>query len=142
MKTRMALFFSILMLTWGVFFLYRFKSDNSAVSEKNHKKKTTIKILEPVINVGKVRNDTIVSASFRLANTGQNPLFINYINPDCMCTSYDYSCDTISAGDTLRVNLHVNTKDKHGEQKLVTIVKLNTEEKMHKLTLKMDVVNK
>lgn len=142
MKTRMTLFFSILMLTWGIFFLSRFSSGHQAVSENNSKNKTTIRIIEPVINVGKVRTDTIVSVSFRIANTGQNPLYINYINPDCMCTSYDYTCDTISTGDTLRVNLHVNTKDKYGEQKLVTIVKLNTEEKMHKLTLKMEVVNK
>lgn len=96
---------------------------------------TSVKVIETLIDLGKVPSDTTVSASYHFINTGKDTLKVGFVNPDCMCTSYDLSNKVTLVGDTLAVTLRVNTKNKIGEQKLKTVVKLNTKEKLYALTL-------
>lgn len=142
MKIRVIVFSAVFLLMWGVFLWFiKTDSDNTiAWNEKEHDM-TCVEILEPVIDAGTVSEDTVVSATFHLVNTGNDSLFVVYINPDCMCTKYEISSNVVPKGDTLDVRLYVSTKNKVGKQKLATMIKLNTKERLHKLTFKMNVVS-
>lgn len=142
MKIRMVVFFVALLLTWVAFFVVTAnnkETDDAVDSAKDSHVVTKVNILKPVIDIGNVRSDTVVKATFHVVNVGEDSLFVAYVNPDCMCTKYECSSDKVARGDTLKVRLYVNTKNKIGKQKLMTILKLNTEDGMHKLTMMMDV---
>lgn len=100
-----------------------------------------IKILNPTIDFGTVYRDTILTARYSIANTGINPLIIYYINPDCSCTSIEYNRKPIMPQDTSTVILTLNTKDKIGSQTLHSVLKVNTEISLYKLTMKVDVMD-
>lgn len=142
MKNRMIVFCVALLLTWGAFFWITAnnKETGDAVDSAIEPHVVTkVNILKPVIDVGKVCSDTVVKATYHVVNVGKDSLFVAYVNPDCMCTKYECSCNKVAGGDTLCVRLYVNTKNKIGKQKLMTILKLNTKDRMHKLTMMMDV---
>lgn len=141
MKKRLTIFLCILSLAWIAFFCIRSRHNDSGTRNGPIPPMTSVKVIEALIDLGKVSSDTTVSASYHFINTGKDTLKVGFVNPDCMCTSYDLSNKVTLVGDTLAVTLRVNTKNKIGEQKLKTVVKLNTKEKLYALTLKMDVEN-
>lgn len=56
---------------------------------------TDIIFKNKIYDFGKVSNDTILSAKYYFKNIGTNNLIIEYVNPDCICTDYFLSKDTI-----------------------------------------------
>ncbi|ALO15359.1 hypothetical protein L21SP5_01717 [Salinivirga cyanobacteriivorans] len=88
---------------------------------------------------GVLPQDTTVSAEFYFKNTGKNKLIVDYVNPDCTCTGYEVSKDTIAVGDSAFIRLDFNTKHKYGKQKIYTIVSMNTQEELYKLMFTADV---
>ncbi|MDR2811134.1 MAG: DUF1573 domain-containing protein [Tannerellaceae bacterium] len=61
---------------------------------------------------------------------------MNYVNPECTCTS-DYVSDyTINPHDSIYIDLKFDTKNKFGEQKIYTIINADTKAQMYKLMLK------
>ncbi|SHE32007.1 Protein of unknown function [Bacteroides faecichinchillae] len=98
-----------------------------------------VKFSGKVVNFGVVPADTVLKAKFILYNVGKYPLKIEGVNPDCSCTDYFLSDDIVSVGDSTLLVLIYSTKDKLGEQELHTIIKMNTTEKMYKVTLKADI---
>ncbi|MCX6327671.1 MAG: DUF1573 domain-containing protein [Bacteroidia bacterium] len=89
---------------------------------------------------GNVSNDTILFAKYFFKNIGKNNLIINYVDPDCTCTGYSLSNDTISPGDSAFIELKFKTENKFGKQKIYTTVCANTETKMYSLILKANVI--
>jgi hypothetical protein len=89
-----------------------------------------------ISNFGIVTNDTIVCGTYYFKNISNNPLYIRYVDPDCTCTSYNVSSDTISPGNSEFIQLFMDTREKYGETKTYAVVCSNTENRFHKLILK------
>jgi hypothetical protein len=106
-------------------------------------KLTTIKFEKKVIDLGNFfEGDSILVANYIFKNTGKNPLLIEYVNPECTCTGYTFTKDTIFENKEGFINLTYNIKKRIGKQKLYAIVKTNTNAKFHKLILKLNVLEK
>lgn len=116
-------------------------------NQTNHKvgdedKLAEIEFQNKIFDFGTLRDDTIVSARYSFKNTGNNPLIIKRVVPDCHCTGYKLGNDTIFTGQSDTLVLNFSTKDKIGPQKIYTIVTANTKIKMYKLTLLANVVKR
>ena len=134
-KFRMPITLSLIIGTFVFFVIVKWDNPKGRFTESV----TSIKLLNRYIDLGDVNADTIIGADYFMINTGENELHVKYINPDCSCTKYESSSNTISPRDTLRISLYVNTKNKMGSQKLSTVIRTNTSEQFHKITLKFRV---
>lgn len=99
----------------------------------------TLRFDTRTIDFGNVPSDTLLATRFVLRNTGDYPLVVYYVNPDCSCTGYTLSKPVARPGDTLSIALRLSTRHKIGRQKLYTVVRANTAEQMYRLLLKADV---
>ena len=82
----------------------------------------------------------VLYAKYFFKNIGKNNLIIKYVNPDCICTGYSLSNDTISPGDSAYIELQFKTENKLGQQKIFTTVSANTDTKMYALIFKANVI--
>jgi len=97
-------------------------------------KLTSMSFDRKYVNFGSVPQDTILKARYNFYNTGKEILYIKYINPDCTCTSYVLSKDSIVPRDSAFIELLFDTKHKFGKNKIYTIVCTNTNARLYKLT--------
>ena len=149
-------FFKVILLggSWVVFFLaFSACSFRNVNKEDLHVQKdsfpaekmistTKCRFLNRRVNFGRVYNDTILYSKYYFVNTGDRKLIIDYVNPDCSCTGYSLSDDTVMVGDTAYIELMFNTEGKYGNQKVYTIVCVNTKHRLYKLTLLANVSRK
>lgn len=119
-----------------------FSGNNEEKQSYKNKRITKLSFINKRADFGNVPPDTLLVQTFNFINTGNNNLIINYVNPDCICTGYTLSEDTILPGDTAHINLKFDTHNKYGSQKIYTIVSANTKPKLNKLTLLANVKNK
>jgi len=84
---------------------------------------------------GEVSRDTLLLAKFWFKNTGDTTLVVEYVIPDCLCTRFNLSNDTISAGDSAFIELALSTIDKFGPLKIYTTLATNTDEKYYLLRM-------
>ena len=126
-----------------LFFLYQCNHKKDNVNTKNATpvynsseiNNSNLKFINKIVNFGVLPKDTIVNAKYLFTNTSNEKLIINSVNPDCTCTGFNISKDTISSGDTAYITLHFNTANKYGSQKIYAIVSANTKVKLYKLML-------
>ena len=94
-----------------------------------------------IIDLGKLKKaDSIIEVKYSYKNTSANPLIIEYVKPDCSCTSVKISNDTLKSEEEGKIFLNYNISEKIGDIKLDAIVKANTETRFYKLTLKLEVL--
>ncbi len=111
----------------------------STYSQNNNKQ---VSFQPSVIDFGTIPNDTILTAKFVLENKTKNKIAINYVNPECSCTSYHVGKYMLNPKDTTYITLTINTAGKFGKQKIYTIVNYGKDETMKKLTIKCNVYEK
>ncbi|MFP4022932.1 MAG: DUF1573 domain-containing protein [Thiohalospira sp.] len=138
-KRIIQLFFTIL-----IFGLLSSCSNTTDKDKKNNViqsnvKTTNLKFNNKYVNFGKLSVDTLVTARFDFKNTGSNPLIIYHVNPDCSCTDFYLSNDSVNPGDSAYIELVLNTEGKFGYQKIYAVVEANTKAKLYKLTLEADI---
>ena len=75
--------------------------------------KTSMELDNPVFDAGEVLKGEMITAKFKITNTGDFPLYIAQINASCSCTVADKPEEPISPGDSEEIIAHVNT-DKTG----------------------------
>lgn len=92
------------------------------------------------IDFGNISADTLLTAKYKFFNTGENDVVIYYVNPDCSCTNYYLSNDTILPGDSAFIILEFSTANRFGQQKIYATVCANTFDKFYKLTLKTNIL--
>ena len=97
---------------------------------------SNLKWKNKIYDFQKVRQDTIITARYTFYNTCDKDLIIQYVNPDCNCTTYQLSKKMIPVNDSAYIELSLNTKNKIGKQHLYTTIKANTKAQMYKLILK------
>ena len=122
---------------------------NTNVDEKTHsfyKKKnvlTSVFIDDKMINVGELSSDTLISRNYIMKNIGIDTLYIYSVNPDCNCTGYSLSSNFALPGDSIIINIAVDTrKKKKGRFMLNTVVEANTDKRFYKLRLSGTVLHK
>ena len=96
--------------------------------------------LNKIVDFGEVTGDTILTAKYILKSSGVHDLVINYVNPDCSCTNYSLSKDTIMPGDSAIILLEFSTKERLGPQKIYATVSTNTLDRFYKLILKVNIL--
>ena len=101
---------------WGFYFFWKqTPTKNPCVPHEKHRKEqplTELKIKEKVIKLKSVKAGEIATANYILYNIGKNPLVIDYVNPDCNCTSCEISDSITAPGDSMQITLKFNLKEK------------------------------
>lgn len=103
---------------------------------------TQAECVNGTVDLGKVAIGNMISQKYVIRNTGENPLVVQSLSPDCNCTDYKVSQYVAQPRDSIVVTLYVDTEDKKlGETALNTVIQLNTEEKNYLLTLICELIN-
>jgi hypothetical protein len=103
---------------------------------------TTIAFDEKLIDAGDLPADTTIYQAYVLRNTGDKPLIVYNVAPDCNCTDYSLSQKIALPGDSITVNLTVEMKNKKTGMFMVnTVVKVNTEKQLYLLRLNGNVID-
>jgi hypothetical protein len=103
---------------------------------------TTIEIDNPVHRFGKVSQGERVSHTFKLTNTGEEPLKIAYAKGSCGCTVPKWPQTPIPPGETAEIDVEFNSAGRKGGQSKVVTVIANTDPKQTLLTIYAEVVVK
>jgi hypothetical protein len=101
------IFFSILLiilLAGGGFLAYKHLI-TSEKSEKPEKRVTSIKILDPRLDLGTFPFSETREGVYRIKNEGKNPLIILEANTSCNCTDLEWPRQPIPPGDTARIHV-------------------------------------
>lgn len=114
-------------------------SDNTKVEVGQ---KTTMEI-DKVFDAGEVLKGEVISAKFKIKNTGDYPLVIAEVSGSCSCTVTDYPKEAIMPGDEGEIFAHVNT-DKTGSGAISKTVRIvsNTTPSINQVVIKAVVRNK
>lgn len=110
------------------------------VFQKRNDPLTDLDFDSKIVDFSDVPSDTILNAVFVIKNTGDKPLIIYNVNPDCSCTGYSLSKYNIAVADTASLTLMVDTKNKHGQNVLNTTIKANTDKGLYNLRVKANVI--
>lgn len=103
---------------------------------------TTVSFSEEEFNFGDIKDGDKVSHIFKITNTGENPLVIKSAVGSCGCTVPKYSNEPIAPGESGEINVEFDSSNKPGmNEKMVTVV-ANTEQQMHILKIKANVLAK
>ena len=110
-------------------------------SEKEKIKYADLVFDTKLIKFDSVKKGEIVSAKYIFTNPSADTLKIDYVNPECICTSYEVSSHVIPPNEKGEVVLNLDTKDKIGETKINAVVKANTKTKFYRIMLKVNVID-
>ena len=101
---------------------------------------TNLRIKEKIIKLNAVKAGEMATACYTLYNTGKNPLFVEYVHPDCSCTGYEVNDSLAIPGDSLQIVLKFNTKGKVGVNFMNAVVRANTSTALYKLGFVVNVL--
>jgi hypothetical protein len=102
---------------------------------------TEIEISPDFEDVGDIRHGEILHKSYRFLNKGKDSLVIYNVLPGCNCTGFNLSRQRAAPGDSIIVELTIDTTDKNlGHIILTTLVEANTAEHFHRLSFEGNVV--
>lgn len=93
-------------------------------------------VTEMMLEGGPMTADTVMrgdTVKFRyyMINRGADSLFVSGINPDCICTSFRASSMNAAPGDSIYLDLIIDTDHKFGQNLIRTIFEVNTKEQMY-----------
>ncbi|MBS4013005.1 MAG: DUF1573 domain-containing protein [Bacteroidetes bacterium] len=100
---------------------------------------TEISFENRIIDFGNVTSDTILTANFYFKNTGNHPLVIAYVHPDCSCTNFSIREDTIEPKENSLISVEFNTFGRYGYQTIFATLACNSQERFHLLSLKCNI---
>lgn len=103
---------------------------------------TNLRIKNKIIKLDGIKEGVLTNARYIIYNTGSNPLFIEYVNPDCSCTGYEVSDSITYPGDSLEIVLKFNSAGKIGANFMNAVVKANTPVALYKLSFMVNVTEK
>lgn len=103
---------------------------------------TNAEIIDRVHFLDSIPVDTVVSITYRIVNTGQDSLRVLKVSPDCSCTDFSVNKPVIDTGDTTYITLKYNSQQRLGENKINTIIKLNTPKRIYKITAYINVIER
>lgn len=97
--------------------------DFSAMSETELANAPVVKVDNPEVNFGKIKQSEKYEHSFVLTNTGKSKLIIRKIKASCGCTAVQPEKREIDPGESVKIKTIFNSAGKRGNQnKNVTII--------------------
>ena len=72
-----------------------------------------------------VNRTTSVQHTFAIHNDGNAPLVIKQVKPSCGCTTASFDRDTILAGETARLDIAVDLRNRFGPQNQMVLIRSN-----------------
>lgn len=103
---------------------------------------TTVEISPKAIDLGEISQDSVRTVHFVLKNTGEEALYLQSLKSGCLCTRSEYDRNFAMPGDSIMITLTFNPEGKPGKQTIYSVVRINSLQKDHKLTLKATVRNR
>jgi len=82
---------------------------------------------------GTIEADSKVNYSFTFKNTGQADLIISRAVGSCGCTIPEYPKDPIKVGESGKIDVSFNSKNKHGNQQKSVTIYTNTKDGVESL---------
>lgn len=83
---------------------------------------TTIKWIDPVVNLGTLKAGDSTTIRYRFRNTGENPLFLSAVRPSCGCSVPQYSEEAIMPDQEGELIVYFNTAGQSGAiHKTITV---------------------
>ena len=117
------------------------KHDNKMIVEESENlSKGLLEFEKKIIDKGDVYEGDIVEALYTFTNVGSEPLTIEYVNPDCICTNFKFTKEPIEINQKGFVKLVLDTKNKYGQQKLFATIKTNNVDKFYRIIMKVNVM--
>lgn len=107
--------------------------------ENQTRKEAYIVFDSKIVDLGAVNEGDTLVGKFSFVNKSNSDLIIEYVNPDCICTSFTISEKKIRPGGHGLITLFLDTRGKVGEQKVYAVVKANTKSKFHRIIMKATV---
>mgnify|MGYP000003461499 FL=1 len=102
---------------------------------------TEMQVDRRIVDLGDVPPDSMIYADYVIRNTGENPLSIHKVDPDCSCTDFTIDRTEAEPGGRIHLRLQVDTHHKIGENVLNTVIWANTPASLHILKLKFNVLS-
>lgn len=94
------------------------------------KPSTSMVIKELPYGKRKLYQDDTLVVEYLLLNVGEDTLFIQNINPDCLCTDFSISSDTAAPSDSICLKLVIDLSNKFGRNLVHVVIESNTEKRM------------
>ena len=113
--------------------------ESKVIKESKEETYPILKFSKKVFDFKTVSEGEILKADYVFKNPSKDTLRIEYVNPECSCTSYELSSETIPPNGDGYITLVFDTKDRVGKNASYAVVKANTKTKLYKLTLKATV---
>jgi Protein of unknown function (DUF1573) len=97
---------------------------------------TTIKWINPVVNLGTLKEGDSTTIRYRFKNTGENPLFLSAVRPSCGCSVPHYSEEAIMPDEEGELTVNFNTAGQSGViHKTITVTSNTANGVRHVLTI-------
>jgi len=113
------------------------KAEEGALSKS--RPKTGISFDKTEHDFGTIKQGESVECSFKIINTGQEPLIIEEAHGSCGCTVPDYPKDPIPVGQSRDMKVKFNSAGKKGKQAKTVMITANTEPIQSVVTIKAEV---
>ncbi len=98
--------------------------------------KTTISFEADTYDFGKIKEGTIVEHTYKVKNTGSEPLVISNCRASCGCTIPVWPKDPVAPGATANIEVKFNSSHKGGDVSKAVTVTANTEPEQNFITIK------
>ncbi|HNL06833.1 MAG TPA: DUF1573 domain-containing protein [Chitinophagales bacterium] len=115
------------------------KEDSIANAALAAMAKTTAKFDKMEHDFGKIKQGDKVKYSFKLTNTGKEPLVISSAKGSCGCTVPSYPKEPVAPGATANIDVEFDSKGKSGLQTKTVTINANTDPNPTRLTIKADI---
>jgi len=101
--------------------------------------KTTIEFEERTLDLGYLKQGEVGKGTFRLTNTGTEPLIISSAKASCGCTVPDWPKEPIAPGESAEIGVEFNSKGQKGMKTKTVTIQGNVDPNPIRLTVKADV---
>ena len=105
-----------------------------------YNKITEIFFVDTMIDLGNVKEGGEYRIVYHYKNVGQAPLMLFNVSPSCGCTIAEYSHYPLSANKSDSIVAKFDSKAKSGSYQKNIKVNCNTEQKVHDLNFKVNVL--
>lgn len=101
---------------------------------------TTISFFDTLIDLGEIKQGKETSIIYKYQNTGTKPLVLFSVSPGCGCTIADFSREPLAPNGIDSIMAKFDSKGKEGNYQKNIKVGCNTEQKVHNLSFKVNVL--
>lgn len=105
--------------------------------------KTTFSVDRVVFDAGEVKKGEMITAKFKITNTGKNPLVFGAVNASCSCTVAEKPEEPVQPGESTVIVAYLNTDKVHNlglvERNISVIA--NTEPDLTRLKIRAVIRN-